>query len=187
MSKQLTLVVAVCLVVVLLIAPAVTSQQVEKPVFTGPPAPEELKVLAPFVGQWQTEGTIRPSLRHKEGFTSKGETSSQWMHNGHFLRLEGFGVSTQGRFESTTIISFNRTIGQFRSFAFNTDGLASEAIGEWDARTNTLTTKGLNLPAGWTALGKMTIEKDRLVQSVLVKNEKGEVVRDVTSTSERKK
>jgi hypothetical protein len=171
----------------LLASPAVTSQQSEKPNFTGPPAPEELKVLAPFVGQWKTEGTIRPSLRHKEGYTSKGETSCQWMHNGHYLRLEAFGDSKQGRFESTTIISFNRTTGQFRSFAFSTDGIVGEGVGEWDDKTKTLTMKAAISSPGWTGLSQFTIEKDRFVQSLLIKNDKGEVARDVAATSERKK
>lgn len=187
MRKQFTLVLAACLVVAFLIAPAVTSQKVDKPVFTGPPAPEELKVLASLVGQWTTEGTIRPSLRHKEGFTSKGETSGQWMHNGHYLRLEASSISPQGRFESTTIISFNRTTVQFRSFAFSTDGIVGEGTGEWDDKTKTLSMKAVNSTAGWTGLSKFTIEKDRFVQSLLIKNDKGEVARDVTATSERKK
>jgi hypothetical protein len=187
MCKHLSRILPFCLLAALLSASVVRSQPAAKQVFTGPPAPEELKVLAPFVGQWNTEGSITPSIRHKEGFTSKGETSCQWIHNGHFLRLDGFGVSTQGRFESTTIISFNRASGQFRQFAFTTDGIASEGVREWDDETKTLTMKGLNLPAGWTAVGKITLQKDRLVQSVLVKNDKGEVVRDVISTSDRKK
>jgi hypothetical protein len=187
MRNRLPMILSSCLLAAILSTSVVRSQEAERPVFTGPPAPEELKVLAPFVGHWKTEGTIKPSLRYKEGFTSNGETSCQWIHNGHFLRLEGFGVSTQGRFESTTIISFHRATGQFRQIAFTTDGIVSEAVGEWDDATKTLNSKGLNLPAGWTAVGKITLQKDRLVQSVLVKNDKGEVVRDVISTSERKK
>jgi hypothetical protein len=179
MRERLSRILPCCLLAALLSASVVGSQPAQKQAFTGPAAPEELKMLASFVGQWTTEGTGRPSLRYREGFTSKGETSCQWIHNGHFLRLEGFGDSTQGRFESTTIICFDRATGQFRQFAFTTDGIASEGVGEWDDQTKILTTKGGNLPAGWTAVGKITLEKDRLAQSVLAKNDKGEVVRDV--------
>ena len=88
MVKRLALLIAFGLMVGLLIPLSAESQIAEKPVFVGPPPPEELKVLAPFVGQWKTKTTIKPSLRDKEGFTSTGELSCQWMHNGHFLRVE---------------------------------------------------------------------------------------------------
>ncbi len=165
--------------------------QTSAPTFTGPPAPAELKVLSPFVGKWTTEGIIKPSLRHKEGFTSKGETTVQWIHNGHFLKMDGFGDSKQGRFESTTIIGYDSTAKVFRQFTFSSDGQAAHAnlIGNWDERTRTMTWEADRLPAGWTAATKvaMTADKDQFVWTLLLKNDRGETVRDVTQTATRKK
>jgi hypothetical protein len=169
------------------LAPAHAADKPEdQPVFSGPAAPEELQVLAPLIGQWQAEATIKPSLRVKEGFTSKGESSAQWIHNGHFLRAEGYGISQHGRFEWTVIITYDRGTKQFRQFGFNSLGIVGEAVGEWDDQTRTMTWKGVHMPAGWTALSKVTIEKDQLVQTMLVKNERDEIVNDVTSTAKRK-
>jgi hypothetical protein len=92
MIKLLVLMVVSGVMAGLLVAPRAAPQTAEKPVYVGPPPPEELKVLAPFVGQWKTVATIKPSLSDKEGFTSRGEVNCQWMHNGHFLRVEGFGL-----------------------------------------------------------------------------------------------
>lgn len=159
----------------------------EKPAFMGPPPPEELKILAPLVGQWKTESTAKPSLAHKDGLTSKGEHTWQWIHNGHFLRLEGSSVSKAGRFEYSEIIGYNRNTKKFRRFVFSTDGIAAETIGEWDPETQTMTWTAVGLPEGWSAVGKTTLGKDKVAFSLFIKNNRDETVRDVSLTAERKK
>ncbi len=147
--------------------------------------PEELKVLTPFVGQWTSESVIRPNLRNKEGFTSKGDMTWQWMHNGHFLGLTGVSKSKLGTFESTAVIWYDRGRKQFRQFAFSSDGTAAHSVGEWNEKTQTMTWKGVDLPDGWTTTSTVTLDRDRIVFAALAKNEKGEVLRDVSSTSKR--
>jgi hypothetical protein len=159
----------------------------EKPVFMGPAPPEELKILASLVGQWKTEATAKPSLAHKDGLTSKGEQSWQWIHNGHFLRLEGSSISKAGRFEYSEIISYHRNTKKFRRFVFSTDGIAAETIGEWDPETKTMTWTAVGLPEGWSAVGKTILGKDKTIFTLFIKNNRDETVRDVVVTAERKK
>jgi len=48
-----------------------------------------------------------------------------------------------------------------------------------------MTWKGVDLPEGWTSSSQVTHEADRVVLTALTRNEKGEVLRDVRSTSKR--
>jgi hypothetical protein len=138
MKEYTRLVTGLGMVAMLAAASAVVAQPssktAEKSAATPAGPPEDLKVLTPYIGQWTSESVIRPNLRTKEAFTSKGDMTGQWMHNGHFIGLAGLSESQFGTFQSTAVIWYDR---------------------------------------------------GRIVFTALAKNEKGEVLRDVSSTSKR--
>jgi hypothetical protein len=191
MTKLVLPVFGICLLAALACTPSAQSEPDDQPAdetpFAGPPAPEELKVLEPLVGEWTSEVVARPSLGLPDGLTSKGSSHTQWTHNGHFLRQETTSVSANGRFELTVLTGYNPRAKQFRQFTFTSEGNAGEAVGTWDDKTRTINWEGVNLPEGWTGVGRTVIGDDEATFSIVIKNENGEVVRDATATAKRAK
>lgn len=171
----------------LVAGPAWAAEPDPRPTFAGPPPAEEMKVFEPLVGRWTTEIAVRPSVRTKEAFTSKGEVTGQWLHNGHFLRLEGSAQSRQGRFEYTALFSYDRTNKEYRRFVFTTDGITAVSTGEWDEKTKTMTWRATGLPAGVMFQVKTVIGPDQFSETLLGKNQAGTILMDSTSTATRKK
>jgi hypothetical protein len=165
----------------------VWSQQADKPAFVGPPPAEELKVLAPLVGQWTSQTQGKPSAQRPQGVSAKGEVSTEWIHNGHFLKSEVRVTSDLGRHEFTEITSFDRRSGKLRRYLFSSEGFAAQSLGEWDENSKTLTWEGIDLPQGWAATSTTKVGKDRYEFTLLVKNAQGETLRDATGSAERKK
>ena len=96
---------------VVLTATAVSQPETGKKLpFLGAP-PEELQVLAPLVGQWTTKWDVRPSLQEKDGYTADGEATGHWLHNRHFIRVEGTAISDKHRLESTDTTPRRRYTG----------------------------------------------------------------------------
>jgi hypothetical protein len=158
-----------------------------QPPFLGPSPSPELQVFAPLVGNWSVKTVARPSIESKEGQTGTGEMKGQWLHNGHFLRLEGFTDVKSGRLEYSILLSYDRNQKVYRRWAFTSSGTAAESTGRWDEtmQTMTWTNKGGTPTASYVV--KQVIEKDRFVDSHLQKREDGATVRDFTVTAERKK
>lgn len=155
--------------------------------FAGQPAPEEMKILALLVGEWTTEIVARPSLTAPEGFKAKGRSRSEWTLNGHFLRIEATSVSERGKTQLTVLTTYNARAKQFRQFTFSSDGVAGETVGTWDEKTRTITWESVNLPGGWTGTGKTVLDEEHPSNSILVKNERGETIRDMIATGTRAK
>jgi hypothetical protein len=178
-----------CLFVAVLIV-SVPSQpacgEEKKPTFLGQAAPEELQVLAPLLGKWSTKTVARPSVESKEGQTATGECAGQWLHNGHFLRLEGTGSFKDGRMEFTILLTYDRNQKAYRRWAFTSTGTAAESTGRWDEPTKTMTWTN-RTAAGTTYVVKQVLEKDRFVESHLQKRDDGTIVRDLTITGDRNK
>jgi Protein of unknown function (DUF1579) len=158
----------------------------KRPTFLGPAAPEELQVFAPLVGQWSTKTVSRPSVESKDGQTGTGEMTGQWLHNGHFLRLEGWGEVKNGRLEFTILLTYDRNQKVYRRWAFTSSGTVAESTGRWDEPTKTMTWTNRSA-AGATYVVKQVLDKDRFVESHLQKRADGPVVRDLTVTAQRKK
>ncbi|MBM4072255.1 MAG: DUF1579 domain-containing protein [Planctomycetes bacterium] len=155
--------------------------------FGGAAPPEELKVLAPLVGQWTTKSEGRPSLQSKAGFTATGEMTGQWLHNRHFIRLEGKFAGARYREEATVLYSYDAKKKAYRRWLFTSAGLATESLGQWDAEKLTMTWKPLDLPPNVSASVVDVIAKDRFTTTLQIKRDDGQVLRDVTVVAKRKK
>jgi hypothetical protein len=159
----------------------------KKPPFTGPPPPEELRVLEGRVGQWTSQWEFRKSLQHKEGFKATGAATGQWLHNRHFIRMEGTTIGAKYREESSVLYGYDARKKCYRRWLFTSGGLGSEAEGNWDEGKKTMTWRPLNLPPGTTGSITEVSDKDRVETTVLLKRDDGQVVLDLTIVGTRKK
>ena len=155
--------------------------------FAGPPPPEELQVLAPLIGQWDTKWEVRPSLQDRAGYTATGQMTGQWLHNRHFIRLEGTMAGSKYRGDSTVLYSYDARKKVYRRWLFASNGLAAESEGKWDAGKGTMTWKALNLEANETGTITDVIAKDRVENTALFKRGDGQVLTDITICATRKK
>ena len=140
MGKHLGL-LSGCMMVTLVAASAAAQPDApdKKLPFVGPPPPEELQVLAPLVGQWTSQWEFRPSLQHKEGFKATGAATGQWLHNRHFIRVEGSNAGAKYREEATVLYSYDAKKKCYRRWLFTSSGLATESEGHWDEGKKTMT------------------------------------------------
>lgn len=159
--------------------------------FAGLAPPQELEVLAPLIGSWNLSEKGPPSRRFTTGFTSIGETKTQWAHNRHFIRSEGFLIRTTDgkkfRVEFTVLMGYDREKGVYRRWLFTSEGFASESEGRWDASTSTMTWKPVNIPPNTTAAIKHVQKKDRYEFDLLFKDNDGTIIFALTATAERQK
>lgn len=159
----------------------------QQPPFAGPAPPEELRVLAPLVGQWTSRSEVRPSLQAKEGFTVTGEVTGQWLPNRHFLRLQGTTTSAKHREEVTVLYGYDARKKVYRRWLFSSTGLATESEGHWDGGKKTMTWKPLHLPPDVTGSVTDVFTKDRVETTVSFKRGDGQVLTDFTVTATRKR
>jgi hypothetical protein len=186
MHKHHGLLELFCPIVLLSCTSAALAQNRDEAVFVGSSPPKELKVLEPLIGQWTIEVRVKPSLAVKEGFTSKGEAACRWIHNGHYLLLEGFSDAASGRFEWTEIITYDQRSGQFRRFVFSTEGIVAESVGKWDAKTQTMTWTVVSLPDRWSGTATTRLDNDTVDITLLVMNDRGQKTRDSSMIMQRK-
>jgi len=158
----------------------------EKLPFAGPPSPEELQVLAPLIGEWNSKLEARPSLQDKEGYTAKGQATGQWLHNRHFIRLEGTTTGSKFRGDSTVLYSYDTKKKVYRRWLFSSSGLATESEGQWDKDNRTMTWKALNLAPNVTGTLSDVVTEDRIETTVLFKTDDGKVLVDVKMIATRK-
>jgi len=155
--------------------------------FLGSPPPQELQVFADRIGEWTSKWEVRPNIQNREGFTATGQATGKWIHNRHFLRMEGTSTSSKFREESSVLYGYDASKKVYRRWLFTSSGLASEAEGHWDEAKRTMTWKALNLPAGVTGTITEVHEKDRIQTTVLIKRNDGQVLTDLTVVATRKK
>jgi len=172
----------VSLLTISLTASVANAAEVEQASFVGPPAPEELEVLAPLVGQWEIHVDVKPSLALKNGYSSNGEATARWIHNGHYLHLDGFANSASGRFEWSEIIAYDRNARQFRRFVFSTEGFAAQSVGRWNDKTQTMRWKVVSLPDRWSGEATTHFGKDSVDFTLLITNDQGKTTRSSSMT-----
>ena len=151
--------------------------------FAGPPAPEELQVLAPLVGKWTLKAELRPSLQVKEALATTGEMKGEWLHNRHFIRLESSTASDTFREEGSVLYTYDAKRKIYRRWFFSSGGLATESEGQWEESKRTITWKQLNLGPNVTGTVTDVIAKDRIETSVLFQRDDGQILRDVRITA----
>src|SRR5262245_32204268 len=176
-----------CLIAAMPTAPAASQPDTGKKLpFLGPPPPEELQVLAPLVGQWTTKWDVRPSLQEPEGYTAEGQATGQWLHNRHFIRVEGTATSPKHRMETTTLYTYDRSKRIYRRWLFASTSLTTESEGRWDQAKRTMTWKSVGLVPEVTGGVTDVVGKERIETTVFFKRNDGKATADIRIVATRK-
>lgn len=151
----------------------------------GPMKPVELKVLDRLIGTWKDEATIKVSDLTKKERQLTSTTNSSWSLNGWFVQTRNrYG---EGLGEDLQLMTFDVEMKVFRRWHFDSDGNTSESSGKWDAKTATLTWTG-DLGGGIAGISEWKfVDKDTLIWSRIVKDEKGKVYSTVEGKAVRQK
>jgi hypothetical protein len=155
--------------------------------FAGPNPPVELQVLAPLVGQWNTALDVRVSLQDQEAYSAAGQITRQWLHNRHFIRLEVASTGGKFRSETSVLYGFDAKKRVYRRWLFASSSLATESEGQWDAATQTMTWKPINLAPNVTGGVTDVLTDNRFETTAFLKRNDGTVLTDVTMIATRKK
>lgn len=171
----------------LVACPFVAIGQTPEPTeFLGPPPAQELEVLASLIGAWTVEAKIKHSAGGAESYESQGEAEAKWIHNGHFLQMEGSSQTARGRFSWTELLSYDQRLRQYRRSVFSSEGIIATAVGSWNENELTMTWTATGLPENWSGVVKTRLGEDRVEVSLRVANDRGEVTRESTMTMQRK-
>jgi hypothetical protein len=172
----------------LLVCPSVAIAQAPAPTaFMGPPPSQELKVFEPLVGSWTFAATNKLGVGATAVYESQGVAEAKWVHNGHFLQLEGSSQTPRGRFSWTELLGYDQRLRQYRRFVFSSEGIIATSVGSWDDKERTMTRTATGLPENWSGEVTTRLGDDRVEVALRVTNERGEVTRESTMTMERKK
>ncbi|HEY7117997.1 MAG TPA: DUF1579 family protein [Tepidisphaeraceae bacterium] len=108
--------------------------QAEPPGAPVPPPPPELKVLQRFVGSWDTAGVSQVAEWTPREINTTGRVTMEWALGGRFV--QGKGTDTLPS-ELTMLWGYDADRRAYRTWLFNSLGLAIEWTGDWDDRAQT--------------------------------------------------
>src|SRR5262249_3394473 len=118
----------------------------------------ELQMLNRWVGEWDTEMTIKPNDDVPKGARIKGVATRAWVPNGRCIQQSGTQEPGDGipRMKTTTLMTYDRGAKVYRIWFFLSTGFVNEADGTWDEKSRTLTSTGHDNQSGTTTTTKGT-------------------------------
>jgi Protein of unknown function (DUF1579) len=116
-----------------------------------PPPPPELKVLQRFVGSWDTAGTSKVAEWTPKEIRTTGRITVEWALGGRFVQAKGTDTLPT---ELTMLWGYDADRRAYRSWLFNSLGLAIEWAGDWDDRAQTFVVRN---DAGNGLTGTLTV------------------------------
>ncbi|HEX3149892.1 MAG TPA: DUF1579 family protein [Gemmataceae bacterium] len=90
----------------------------------------ELQVLERFIGNWETEITVKPS-----GDTYKTTEIRKWSKEGQFVLSEDLNLASKK--EAHFLITYDSNVKAYRS-CFIDDAITIALLGTWDEATQTM-------------------------------------------------
>lgn len=148
------------------------------------PIPKEVKTLEPFIGEWDSDFTQRPSVVSPNGGNRKGNMTAQWILDGRFL----LGTSEVDNFKSLWISGYDTNKNAYRQVRFSNTGEMDESVGQWNDETQTFVWNVVNGRSGLSkSLTGRRIGSDAVHTHILAKDKDGKVHMDLTIKSTRKK
>ena len=122
---------------VVLLLLAVTSHQTSAVRADDGPAKNvpELQALSNYVGTWDV------AITSKDSMFTKGESATTWVLDGRFVQQTGVLKSADGAnvIKVTTLMTYDTERKTYRMWSFLSNGTTSEASGNWDEKTRTMT------------------------------------------------
>lgn len=141
----------------------------------------ELRVLDHYRGKWEDEISGRPSVKRTE--------IGEWVLNGRFLRQLWSTEASEDmpKASGITMMTFDTSSEQYRSWSFLATGTVIENEGVWDAPSRTMTW-GHRVPdTGESVITKTTfIDEVTAAWSIVKLDAKDHVVREVDGRNRRR-
>mgnify|MGYP003583718629 CR=1 FL=1 len=154
--------------------------------YMGDPAPAQLRVLAPLLGDWSINTRVRTAEAPEQELHFAGQATGRLAYNGQFLRLEGSASDGKEREEYVVLYRYDPARASYRRWYFSSVGIASEFEGHWNAETKTMTWTLLNPAAGRSGTLTDTFHADGYTTDVVYKDGAGKIVRHATLEAVRK-
>jgi len=142
-----------------------------------PPAkPPELKVLERFIGKWKFEMIAKRAESTPKETRYSGVSTNEWVLDGWFQHHK---VKHDAGAEGIDILTYDQRKKAYRSWSFDSFGFSTELSGDWDEKTQTLTTKG-DLGDDATVVSAMKfLDKDNREIHYVAKDKTGKVFLDI--------
>jgi phage terminase large subunit-like protein len=148
-----------------------------------PPKPPELQVLDRTAGTWDFVLTAKKAEWTPNENKSTGTSVNEWVLDGRFMEHR----TKFDKSESVMMMTYDANKKAFRQWAYDSQGYANEATGQWDEKTQTLTFTG-NLNENVTAVTTMRfVDKDTREATMVAKDKSGKVYLDIHAKITRKK
>ncbi|QSQ13766.1 DUF1579 family protein [Myxococcus landrumensis] len=154
--------------------------------YAGNPAPAELQVLAPWVGEWSLDIQVAPNAQSKQGVHFTGKAVGQQLLNGQFIRVDGQTSNGATREEFFILYGYDPGKAVYRRWYYSSIGLVSEFEGRWDASRKEMTWNLLNPARNQTGTIVYAVTADMVTVNVTYKDSEGNVVRSVVNRATRK-
>ena len=97
------------------------------------------KVLAQWVGNWQTKVVVKPTKQNPKKSVFTGKIQCQWILNKKFV--EEVSVGKNAKIHHRYLLGYDPKKKVYRSWFFASDGTFLESTGTWNAQTKTMTWK----------------------------------------------
>lgn len=154
--------------------------------YAGRPAPAELEVLAPWIGDWSLDIEVAPSAGAPDGVRFTGTATGRRLLNGQFIRVDGQTSNGKTREEYFILYAFDPGKSLYRRWYFSSIGLVSEFEGRWDQARREMTWTLLNSASNQTATIVYAIAPDTITTHVTYRDAEGRIVRNVVNRATRK-
>ena len=144
----------------------------------------EFKIMERLIGKWNTIAVSKPAEWTPKEERTTSKITRKWILNGQFMQdtsdvLEGP--------EGLSLMTFDPVMKKYRGWWFNSEGHRNKSIGNWDAKTETISFRA-DLEDGLVSQSSVKfIDEDRHVWKVVVKDGDGKLYFDTEWTVTRQK
>lgn len=144
----------------------------------------QLKVIERYLGNWDDKILVKQSPWSPQEQNLTATAVGTKVLAGRYVQLKS---SSSDNAEGMSMITYDTGLNSFASWWWNSLGHHNNSLGEWNEQTRTMSWKG-TLPGDFTLLSTDRFPDDDTRQwHVLVKDNAGATVFDMSGTMKRKK
>lgn len=148
-----------------------------------PSKPTELKVLDRLVGKWDSESVSRVAEWTPKEVRATGVLTREWVLEGRYVQE----TNQQTDADAMVMFTYDTSKRAHRSWLFNSQGINIETSGQWDEKTQTLTSTS-ELANGLSNTATIQfLDADTHKWTAIVKDGQGKVFFDAGGTCTRRK
>ena len=156
-----------------------------KPAVIDPKRPDEMKVIDPFIGDWQTEGLMKLTWdKGSENIKFTTQLKSRHILGGHVIATEETGLP--GHENAYWLLTYDTSLKAYRFWMFNGAGDVTTAGGGWDEKNRTMKWSHAEPDGKTFASTWKSINADRWEWTTTLKDALGKTVLDIEATKVRR-